>query len=70
MRAQDPITRQTGWYIIQRRLKGGKFSIPQPALWVRKFDNTYGEWTYQNGSVRTVDERLNDDLVLRSIKDD
>lgn len=68
MRAQDPMTRQTGWYIIQRRLKGGKFATPEEALWIRHYNNTYGEWIYQNGEDRNVDEKLNDDLVLRSIE--
>ncbi|MBO7735281.1 MAG: hypothetical protein J6S67_22135 [Methanobrevibacter sp.] len=70
VRPQDPMTRQTGWYVIQRRLKGGKFATPQEALWLRHFDNIYGEWIYQDGSDRTVDEQLKDDLVLRSVKDD
>lgn len=68
MREQDPMTRQTGWYEIMRRRYNGKFSPREVAFWERKWNSSYGEWTYQNGSIRPVDERIKDDLVLRGVE--
>ena len=68
IRQQDPMSRPTGWYEIMRRTVKGTFETVQYAFWERKFDNTYGEWSYQNGEIRSVDEQLKDDLVLRSIE--
>lgn len=65
-RPQDPMTRQTGWYEIMRRTVKGKFKSREVALWMRTFGAEYGNWTYRTGEVRSVDERIKDDLVLRS----
>jgi len=68
VRPQDPMTRQTGWYEIMRRGQRGKFGSVQNAYWERKYGAEYGEWSYQNGEIRPVDERIKDDLVLRSVE--
>lgn len=65
---QDPINRPTGWYSIMRRLKGGKFTTRETAMWFKKYDKDYGEWTYQNGDSRVISERLTDDLVLSTME--
>lgn len=69
IRPQDPLTRQTGCYEIMRRTRKGTFSSREVAYWERKYDKTYGQWCYMNGEVRPVDERLKDDLVLRSVEE-
>jgi hypothetical protein len=66
LKLQDPMNRQNGWYKIMRRTVKGTFDRVQDAYWERKFDSSYGEWTYNSGEVRSIDERLKDDLVLRS----
>ena len=68
LRLQDPMTRQTGWYDIMPRGVNGKFKQRQTAFWERKYGAEYGEWTYQNGTIRAVDERINDDLVLKRVE--
>lgn len=68
IRQQDPMTRPTGWYEIMRRGRRGTFTDREVALWMRTYGAEYGEWTYRNGEVRGVDERLKDDLVLRSVE--
>ena len=62
---QNPFNRDTGWYEILPRKEKGLFGKRQIAFWERKFDKSYGEWSYQNGDVRAVSERLKDDLVLK-----
>ena len=60
----NPMARQTGWYEIMRRTIKGTFKTREIAFWERKFDQSYGEWTYKNGNIRPIDEALKDDLVL------
>lgn len=64
LKLNNPLSRQTGWYEIMRRTIKGTFKNREIAFWERKFDQSYGEWTYGNGSIRPVFELLNDDLVL------
>ena len=65
----DPMTRPTGWYDIMRRQKKGTFKARETAFWERKYDKSYGEWNYQNGEIRPIEERMNDDLVLGEAND-
>lgn len=69
LKLQDPMARPTGWYEIMRRTVKGTFSDREVAYWERKYDKTYGQWCYVNGEVRPIDERLKDDLVLRSVEE-
>lgn len=70
IRQQDPMSRPTGWYEIMRRTQRGTFSNREVALWMRTYGAEYGNWTYRNGEVRPVDERIKDDLVLSEVSDD
>ena len=68
VRQQDPMNRPTGWYEIMRRTERGTFSGREVALWIRTYGVEYGNWTYRNGEIRAVDERIKDDLVLRGVE--
>lgn len=65
---QNPFNRDTGWYEILPRKTKGLFGKRQIAFWERKFNNSYGEWTYPNGEIRPIFEMIKDDLVLRGVE--
>lgn len=67
---QDPLNRNTGYYLIKKRLHNGRFEEKETlAYWVRDYNETYGRWVYFGISEATVlDSCQKDNLILKKIE--